>query len=46
MLVMTAKVDKKKIAMIAAGVVAIVVALVLLLGGRDSAPTSSPSVLP
>lgn len=44
MLVMTAKVDKKKIAMIAAGVVAIVVALVLLLGGRDSAPTSSPAV--
>jgi hypothetical protein len=44
MLVMTAKVDKKKIAMIAAGVVAVVVALVLLLGGRESAPTSSPAV--
>ena len=44
MLVMTAKVDKKKIAMIAAGVVAVVVALVLLFGGRDSAPTSSPAV--
>ena len=44
MLVMTAKVDKKKIAMIAAGVVAVVVALVLLLSGRDSTPTSSPAV--
>ena len=44
MLVMTAKVDKKKIAMIAAGMVAVVVALVLLLSGRDSTPTSSPAV--
>ena len=44
MLVMTAKVDKKKLAIIAAGVVAVVVALMLLLGGRESTPTSSPAV--
>ena len=44
MMVMTAKIDKKKITMIAAGVVAVVVALILLLGGKESAPTSSPSV--
>ena len=44
MLVMTAKVDKKRIAIIAAGVVALVVALILLLGGRDAAPTGAPTV--
>jgi len=44
MLIMTAKVNKKKIAMIAAGVVIAVLALVLLFGGRDSAPTSSTVV--
>jgi hypothetical protein len=44
MLVMTAKVNKKKIAIIAAGVVAVVVALVLLFGGRDATPTGSVSV--
>ena len=44
MLVMTAKVNKKKIAIIATGVVAVVVALILLLGGKQSAPTSSITV--
>ena len=41
MLVMTAKVDKKKIAIVLAGIVVLVVGLVLLLGGRDTAPTSA-----
>ena len=41
MLVMTAKVDKKKIAIIAAGVIAVVVALILLFGGQDTASTSA-----
>ena len=44
MLVMTTKVDKKKLAIIAAGVVAVIVALILLLGGRDAAPTGSVTV--
>ena len=44
MLIMTAKVNKKKIAMIGAGVVVAILALVLLFGGKDSAPTSSPVV--
>ena len=44
MLVMTAKVDKKRLAIIAAGVVALVVALVLLLGGKDATPTGTVSV--
>ena len=44
MLVMTAKVDKKKIAIIAAGVIVVVMALILLFGGKDSAPTSSVTV--
>ncbi len=42
MLVMTAKVDKKKIAIILAGIVAIIAALVLLFGGSGSStPTAS-----
>ena len=44
MLVMTTKVDKKKIALIAAGVVAVIVALILLFGGRDASPTVSATV--
>ena len=44
MLVMTAKVDKKKIAMILAAVIALVVGLVMLFGGNDSQPTASTSV--
>lgn len=41
MLVMTAKVDKKKIAIILAAVVVVVAALFLLLGREDSTPTST-----
>ena len=41
MLVMTAKVDKKKIAIILAAVVVAVAGLFLLLGGEDSTPTST-----
>ncbi len=45
MLVMTAKVDKKKIAIIFAAVVVAVAALILLLGGgSDSTPTVSTNV--
>lgn len=45
MLVMTAKVDKKKIAIIFAAVVVAVAALILLLsGGNDTAPTASTAV--
>lgn len=44
MLIMTAKVNKKKIAMIGAGVVVAILALVLLFGGKDSTPTSSTTV--
>ena len=44
MLVLTAKVNKKKIALIAAAVVAIVVGLIVLFGGNDATPTSAPSV--
>lgn len=44
MLVMTAKVNKKKIAIIAAGVAAVILALVLLLGGKDAAPTGATTV--
>ncbi len=40
MLVMTARVDKKKIAIALAGIVALVVILVLLFGGKDAAPAS------
>ena len=41
MLVMTAKVDKKKIAIVLAAVVVVVAALFMLLGGEDSAPAST-----
>ena len=44
MLVLTAKVNKKKIALIAAAVVALVVGLVVLFGGDDSVPTAATSV--
>ena len=45
MLVMTAKVDKKKIAIIFAAVVVAIAALILLLsGGRDTTPTASTNV--
>ncbi len=44
MLVMTAKVDKKKIAIILAAVIALVVGLVMLFGGDDSQSTASTNV--
>lgn len=45
MLVMTAKVDKKKIAIIFAAVVVAIAALVLLFsGGNDAEPTAAPAV--
>ena len=44
MLVMTAKVDKKKIAIILAVLLAAIVGIVLLFGGNDSTPTVSTGV--
>ena len=44
MLVMTAKVDKKKILIVLAAVLVAVVGLVLLFGGNDSTPTVSTGV--
>ena len=44
MLVMTAKVDKKKIAIILAAVIVLVAGLVMLFGGSDSQPTASANV--
>ena len=44
MLVMTAKVDKKKIAIILAIVAVAVVGLMMLLGGNDSSPTAATGV--
>ena len=44
MLVMTAKVNKKKILMIIAAVLVAIAGLVLLFGGNDSAPTASTGV--
>ena len=41
MLVMTAKVDKKKIAIVLAAIVVVIAALVLLLGGGEDTPTSA-----
>ena len=41
MLVLTAKVNKKKIALVVAAVVALVVGLIVLFGGNDAAPTSA-----
>ena len=42
MMVMTAKVDMKKIALILAAVAAVIVALILLFGGSDAQTTSAP----
>ena len=44
MMVMTAKVDIKKILIALAAVAGVIVALVLLLGGGGSAQTAAPSV--
>ena len=45
MMVMTAKVDKKKIAVIAVAVVGLILAIVLLFsGGKESAETAAPTV--
>ena len=44
MLVMTAKVDKKKIAIILAAVVALIVGIIAIFGGSDSTPTASTNV--
>ena len=45
MMVMTAKVDKKKIAVIAAAVVGLILAIVLLFGGgNDAEPTAASTV--
>ena len=44
MMVMTAKVNIKKILLALAAVAGVIIALVLLLGGGDSQPTAAPSV--
>ena len=44
MLVMTAKVDKKKIAVVLAAVIVLVAGLIMLFGGKDSTPTVSTNV--
>ena len=45
MMVMTAKVDLKKIMLILAGIAAVIVALILIFGGNsEAAATSSPSL--
>ncbi len=44
MLVMTAKVDMKKIAIILAAVVGLIIGLILLFGGSDTQPTAAPSL--
>ena len=45
MMVMTAKVDKKKIAVIAVAVVGVILAIILLLsGGKNAAETAAPTV--
>ena len=44
MLVMTAKVDKKKIAIILAAVILVIALIVMLVKGGDSAPTASTGV--
>ena len=44
MLVMTAKVDKKKIAIVLAAVLGLILGMILLFGGSDSTPTASTSV--
>ena len=44
MLVMTAKVDKKKIAIVLVAVAALVISMILLFGGNDATPTASTNV--
>lgn len=44
MMVMTAKVNLKKIAIILAAIVGVILALILLFGGSDSAPTATQPV--
>ena len=45
MMVMTAKVNKKKIALVLAGLVVLVAALIMLFGGEeDSTPTGAPAL--
>lgn len=44
MLVMTAKVDKKKIAIILAAVIVLVAGAIMLFGGNDAEPTSAATV--
>ena len=44
MLVMTAKVDKKKIALVLAAVIVLIVGCIVLFGGDDAAPTSGTAV--
>ena len=44
MLVMTAKVDMKKIAVILAAIVGLIVGMILLFGGSESQPTAAPSL--
>ena len=42
MLVMTAKVDKKKVAIVFAGILVLIVGLIFLFRGKDAAPTAAP----
>ena len=44
MLVMTAKVDMKKIAIILAAVAGLIIGLILLFGGNNTQPTAAPSL--
>ena len=44
MLVMTAKVDMKKIAIVLAAVAGLIIGLILLFGGNESQPTAAPSL--
>ena len=44
MMVMTAKGDMKKIALILGAVAAVIIGIILLFGGSDAAPTSVPAV--
>ncbi len=44
MMIMTAKVNLKKIAVVLAAVVGVILAVILLFGGNSSAPTSAPAV--
>ena len=44
MMIMTAKVNLKKIAVVLAAVVGVILAIILLFGSNTSAPTSAPAV--